>query len=120
MGLLADNKDVIATLEVPKTASIAAAQRNPPWGVDRSDQNPGGATYDSAYTYNYPMDGTGVHVYIIDTVSWIRMLKYCKDGTCFSRNRVLGPVDFSLPFAQVIYLPFGTTGFDGFKFPFCQ
>ncbi|GAQ88137.1 Subtilisin-related protease with thrombospondin repeats [Klebsormidium nitens] len=67
VGLLADNKDVIATLEVPKTASIAATQSRPPWGVDRSDQNPGGATLDNTYTYNYPMDGTGVHVYIIDT-----------------------------------------------------
>jgi hypothetical protein len=75
VGLLSDNKDAISTVELPKTASIAATQMNPPWGVDRIDQNPGGATLDSRYTYNYPMDGTGVHVYILDTVSRLSKLR---------------------------------------------
>jgi len=43
--------------------SVGTTQTNPPWGLDRIDQQD--LPLDSSYSYN--QDGTGVHVYIIDT-----------------------------------------------------
>ena len=50
-------------LELDAPAELFATQTNPPWGVDRVDQDD--LPLNSTYVYNY--DGTGTNVYIFDT-----------------------------------------------------
>lgn len=61
-ALLAANP-LVALVEQDQTAAIAATQLSPPWGLDRIDQ----AALPLDNSYQYTGDGTGTHLYIIDT-----------------------------------------------------
>ena len=54
----------VAFVEENQVVTLNATQTNPPsWGLDRVDQR--ALPLDSSYTYNF--DGSGIHVYVIDT-----------------------------------------------------
>ena len=57
------NHPNVAWVQENGIATPAATQSNPVWGLDRIDQQ---VTPLSA-SYNYAFDGSGVHVYLIDT-----------------------------------------------------
>ncbi|PTL78734.1 S8 family serine peptidase [Vitiosangium sp. GDMCC 1.1324] len=59
--LLADPR--VAYVEENGIVSVSGTQTGATWGIDRIDQ----ASLPLNSTYNYNVDGTGVHAYIIDT-----------------------------------------------------
>ncbi|CAA0110221.1 Extracellular serine proteinase [Zhongshania aliphaticivorans] len=60
--LLAQNP-LVKLVEQDQTVTIAATQNNATWGLDRVDQ--ASLPLDGSYQYN--SDGSGVHVYIVDS-----------------------------------------------------
>ncbi|HZH75774.1 MAG TPA: S8 family serine peptidase [Archangium sp.] len=59
--LLSDPR--VAYIEENGVVSMSGTQTSATWGIDRIDQ----ASLPLNQTYNYNVDGTGVHAYIIDT-----------------------------------------------------
>ncbi|MCO5582600.1 hypothetical protein L7F22_036498 [Adiantum nelumboides] len=52
-------------VEVEGTVKISITQKNPPWGLDRIDHQPGQSLLNKLY--NVTSAGDGVHVYVLDT-----------------------------------------------------
>lgn len=57
------NHPNVAWVEEDGLVTPAATQSSPPWGLDRIDQQ----VTPLSGSYNYAFDGSGVHVYLIDT-----------------------------------------------------
>jgi hypothetical protein len=70
-GFMFDHKDFIDHVEAVGTAWVGAAtiESSPPWGLDRIDQLLAQPKLDQKYTWDTARDGSGVHVYVVDTVS---------------------------------------------------
>ena len=57
------NDPNVLSVESDQTVALAGTQTGAPWGLDRIDQ----AAYPLDGTFNYPNDGAGVNVYILDS-----------------------------------------------------
>ncbi|KAH7301967.1 hypothetical protein KP509_23G050600 [Ceratopteris richardii] len=75
-------------VEIEGIVKIALTQKDPPWGLDRIDHNPG--EKDLNNLYNVSSSGDGVHVYVLDTgIRCTHRDFWYEDGRTDSRGRRL-------------------------------
>lgn len=88
------------------TVTVQMSQRSPPWGLDRIDQR----SLPLSSLYSYTTDGTGVHAYIIDTVSCGReitslALLPCPHLACLISKYRISTVSLAGKSVVVVLLP---------------